>query len=346
MVWRRDPETAQQLAVLGSEHKTQPHFWYFKMGKICFEAWLEATKNQADRRLLVVEGLQLANSLFGATEKGSIERYYGEVGLLNFWGNAHDIPVVSSEPPHYRDVLLILEEAERLVEVMDMYGNVELEKQYSFTPEDVFWYYGSREIPLWYRMSGSKPSLEEFMQWTMGNYCRLLPAAAAKEGKIFAYDFSYDAYKELHKERLGFYPSESPDTIEPKTGKDLHTFYRQLTCAYSLDDFEYSPINLVSKRCLEIRYSTFMAKMWSIWREGHSPFVWKGMYHTWAIKNIFSSMGQPDDARMQDLIATQAYTLWNDHHSTACLIGPKRIGILEESMLLDADGVPVLFSSR
>ncbi len=299
-----DPESARRLVLLGSMHISDPQVWYYKLGQAHFEVWYAATEGQ--KRLILVEGTQLGRQFHGATAVESIERYHSEAGLLHFWGAHYNIPVISSELPDYYDLIILLKEAQRI-------GR--------FSWQDVLWYYGSRELPIWYRMKGSKPPLEFYMQQVMSVYNYCLQRAAKQDGIRLDYDFSYETYQKLHFERLGFSPVEDPAWVDPTTGLEVETLYLRLTTAGVRANPSLNPTAYVSQRCLDIRDHFKAMQFKRLWeRTPFSPFSWQGILHTKGIAPRVTQLGEEDPP----IVVEDTYFVLSDP-SLGHLIAPTNV---------------------
>lgn len=286
----QDAEGRKQSVTIGSVHVADPDMWYYKVGSELFDAWRRETQGRP--RVMVVEGSQTAQKRYGRTADESIRRYHSELGLLNFWSDQYGIPVLPGEPPGYQELSILLKRAE----------------EGWYTADDVLFYYGSRELPVWYRMAHPKPELSVYMTAVMALYQRQL---RLEGGAALEHDFSYAAYEQLHRDRLGFLPQSNPKRVDPATGLELETLYLQLTTAFARPDQPATAMTRVSRHCLDIRDRFKALQWWKLWHlRGRSVFKWEGLHHTLATARIYTRT-----ARLRlDEPPGGAYVLAQDQH--------------------------------
>lgn len=275
VVRRWDPETNQRLMMLGSVHDPDPSRWYYAVAKSLFKVWLKETEKQ--KRIICVEGQQLHRPLFGATEEESIRECHSELGLLNFWGNQHGIPVVSTEPPNFRDIVALL--------ILARTGA-------TFSEQDVLFYLGVREIPIFYRLGNPAQSLAGWMQETFDTCRRLMEAWCQQQNFPFVCNITYPIFRELHWEYLGFYPTPDPDFVDPKTGLKVRDLYLRLTTAFTRSHEPTTAITEISRLCLDLRDSHKALYLWELWQAGHSIWWWEGIVHTTSTERVQSKLGE------------------------------------------------------
>ncbi|HET9412293.1 MAG TPA: hypothetical protein VFO38_05665 [Candidatus Saccharimonadales bacterium] len=277
VVRRWDPRTGQRLLRLGSVHDPDPERWYYAVGRSLLKTWLAETEGQ--KRLICVEGQQLHRPLFSATEEDSIRECHSELGLLNFWGNQYGIRVVPTEPPNFRDLVTLL--------LMAREGT-------TFSGKDVLFYIGVREIPIYYRMGNPTESLESWMQETL-NTCRRQMESWCQPGLPFVCDLNYPIFRELHWEQLGFYPTDDPDFVDPKSGLKVKDLYLKITTAFTRADEPVTAITQVSRSCLNLRDSHKALQLWKLWQAGYSLLGWEGIIHTMGAETVYKELGEPQD---------------------------------------------------
>lgn len=272
---RQDARSGKQLMLLGSVHDPDPKRWYYDVAKQLFNTWRTETEGQ--ERCIVVEGLQQHNPLFATTEEASIKRCHNEVGLQNFWGNKYGIPVVPSEVPNYADILALL----RAARVSD-----------KFTVDDVLFYIGARELPVYYRMSRPKPAFAAWMQSTLDVCCQSIQQECEKQDLPCLYDISYKNFKKLHRRYLGFDPRANGAWVDPRTGLPVHQLYLRITTPFARHGQQVTPITWVSRACMDIRDRYKNQQLWGLWQKG-SIWWWQGGVHSTSTGRVQEVMGEP-----------------------------------------------------
>lgn len=251
----------QRLTSLGTHHSRAPEHWYYPLTAALFKEWEEETRDRP--RIMVAEGYQDLWRL-GATPEQAIQDHYSEVGLMCFWAEKYDIPIVSGEPPHYAEI-----------------GQLMLE----FPPEEVLAHYGIIAIPII-----NRPSLDEYMeedvfpsyQRKLGKLALTLPASHPLHG----FDFSYQHFRKVHTA----YFNEAPVANDPKWNE----FYLSVTSPeLESAHFARSAVARVAKRRRELRDSHLGARLTDYWQAGRNIFTWYGIYHTLSLEPYLKKFGHP-----------------------------------------------------